>query len=149
MWSIIILVWNNVPHLKTGISLLHVKSKTLELAAIEKIVGVQSREGRGWWRIVIPMPVVFCIQIMPKRPLFCHGYSQNYKLTPAYDRTSRKSSLRKKVIRLFVSVTKPSLLHRWHFIVSCDVTDSPHRFAVMRTNYNSPPRSIRCCPLYW
>jgi hypothetical protein len=26
--------------------------------------------------------VVSCNRVKPKRPLFCHGYSQNYKLTP-------------------------------------------------------------------
>jgi hypothetical protein len=34
-------------------------------------------------------------------------------------------------------------------VTSQIVSFSPHRFAVMRTKYKSPPRSIRCCPLYW
>jgi hypothetical protein len=34
-------------------------------------------------------------------------------------------------------------------VTSQIVSFPPHRFAVMPTNYNSPSRSIRCCPLYW
>jgi hypothetical protein len=44
---------------------------------------------------------VFCNQIMPKRPLFCFGYSHNYKLTPAYVRTMQIYEKTRKAKRFF------------------------------------------------